>query len=87
MERFLPIIIIVAVMFGMFYFFTIRPMHERERRHDAMVDELQKGDRVITAGGIHGQIERIDEDSIVLKVESGATIRVTKGGVVARPEE
>ena len=82
-----PFIIILALVFGMFYFFLIRPMRQRERKHDTMVGELEKGDMVITAGGIYGQVESIDEDSVVLKVESGATIRVTKGGVLSRPEE
>jgi len=52
-----------------------------------MVDELQRGDMVVTAGGIHGQVERIDEDSLLIKVESGAIIRVTKGGVLTKREK
>ncbi len=84
---FVPLLIILALVFGMFYFLMIRPMRQREKKHDQMVQELQKGDRVITAGGIYGEVERIDEDSVVIKVESGVTIRVTKGGLVSRPEE
>ncbi len=80
------IIIFLVLIFGMFYFFMVRPIRQREKRHDTMVEELQKGDMVITAGGIYGQVESIDEDSVVLRVESGATIRVTKGGVLSRPE-
>lgn len=84
MPSILPLVLLLALMFGMFYFLTIRPLRQREKRHDAMVRELQKGDMVITAGGIYGQVESIDEESVVLKVESGALIRVTKGGVVSR---
>ena len=80
-----PLIIILVVVFGVFYFFMIRPLRQREKQHDRMVQELQKGDIVITAGGIYGQAETIDEDSVVLRVESGATIRVTKGGILTRP--
>lgn len=83
---FLPAIILFVLIFVMFYFFMVRPIRQREKKHDAMVKELQPGDKVITAGGIYGVVESIDEDSIVLKVESGA-IRVTKGGVIAKPEE
>ena len=79
MDGLTPLIVIVVVMFVMFYFFLIRPMRQREKKHDQLVQELERGDMVITAGGIYGEIERIDEDSIVLKVESGMTIRVTKG--------
>jgi len=81
-----PLIIIVVLFIGMFYFLMIRPMRQREKKHDAMVLELERGDTVITAGGMYGRVESIDEDSVVLKVESGATIRVTKGGVLSRPE-
>lgn len=77
-----PLIILLVLVVGLFYFLMIRPMRQREKRHDLMVADLERGDKVITAGGIYGQVESIDEDSIVLKVESGATIRVTKGGVL-----
>ena len=83
----LPFIVMVVLLFAMFYFFMIRPIRRREKKHDEMVLELERGDMVITAGGMYGEVDRIDEDSIVLKVESGAKIRVTKGGVLARPEE
>ncbi len=80
------LIVLLVLLVGMFYFLMIRPMRQREKKHDQMVLELEKGETVITAGGIYGQVERIDADSVVLKVESGATIRVTKGGVLSRPE-
>lgn len=81
-----PVIVILVLIVGMFYFLLLRPMRQREKKHDRMVEELEKGDKVITAGGMYGEVESIDEDSVVLRVESGATIRVTKGGVLARPE-
>jgi len=84
---YVPIIILVLLMIAMFYFFMIRPVRQREQKHDEFVQELQKGDKVITAGGMHGEVDRIDEDSIVLIVESGAKIRVSKGGVLSRPEQ
>ena len=83
---YIPLIVILVLLAGMVYFLMIRPMRQRERRHDAMVQELNKGDKVITAGGIYGEIESVDETSVVLKVESGAKIRVTKGGVLNRQE-
>ena len=87
MSSWVPLIILIALIFAMFYFFTIRPMRQREKKHDAMVQELEKGDTVITAGGIYGQIESIDDDSVVLRVESGALIRITKGGLIRRQED
>lgn len=86
MGSYAPLIIFLVLIVGMSYFLMIRPLRQREKQHDQMVEELENGDLVITAGGIYGQVERINEDSIILKVESGATIRVTKGGILKRPE-
>ncbi len=78
-------LILIAVAFvAMFYFVLIRPLRQREKQHDTLVIELQKGDTVITAGGMYGQVDRIDEDSVVLIVESGTKVRVTKGGILKR---
>ena len=82
-----PLLFLVLMVGGfmlLIYFLMIRPMTKREKQHDTMVEELQKGDTIITAGGMYGTVETIDKDSVVLKVESGALIRVTKGGVLKR---
>ena len=86
MGSFSPIIIFLVLIFTLFYFFMIRPLRQREKRHDRMVSDLEKGDQVITAGGMYGQVDSIDDESVVLRVESGAMIRVTKGGVLRKPE-
>jgi len=84
---YVPFIVMVVLLVAMFYFLMIKPIRQREKKHDQMVLQLEKGDTVITAGGVYGEVDTIDEDSVVLKVESGAKIRVTKGGVLARHEE
>lgn len=83
----LPMIIFLVIIFGLFYFVMVRPQRRKQREHETLVQELQKGDRVITAGGIYGTIENLSEDSIVLKVESGATIRVSRSSVMGRREK
>jgi preprotein translocase subunit YajC len=50
------------------------------------MQDLNKGDRVITAGGIYGQIESLSQDSVVLKIESGTTIRIARSSVVGKQE-
>ncbi len=79
---YLPLIIILVLLFAMFYFLMVRPMRQREKKHDEMVSGLQVGNRVITAGGIFGEIVAIEEDSVLIKIESGATMRVTKGSIL-----
>lgn len=81
-----PMIIFLVIIFGLFYFVMIRPQRRRQREHETLIRELQKGDKVMTAGGIYGTIESLSEDSVVIKVESGATLRVARGSVVIRQE-
>ena len=78
------IIILLVVIFVMFYFFMIRPQRRRQKEHEELLFQLRGGDRVITAGGIYGQIESISEDSVVLKIESGATMRVAKNSIAGK---
>ena len=80
------IIIFLVLIFGIFYFLLIRPQRKRQKEHQQLVEELKRGDNVVTAGGIYGVVESISEDSIVVKVESGATIRVAKASVALKRE-
>jgi len=77
----------LVVIFALFYFVMIRPQRKRQKEQQTMIEGLKKGDKVITAGGIYGTIESISDDSVVIKVESGATLRVNKGSVAVRREE
>ncbi len=81
-----PMIIFLAVLFGLMYLVLIRPQRKRQKEHQQLVEELRRGDRVITAGGIYGEIESVSEDSVVIKVESGVTMRVAKGSVALKRE-
>lgn len=73
---FLPLILIFVV----FYFFIIRPQQKREKTRKAMIAAIKKGDRVVTAGGIHGKIHQIDEasTSVLLDVDGGIKLRIEK---------
>ncbi|HEY97112.1 MAG TPA: preprotein translocase subunit YajC [Dehalococcoidia bacterium] len=75
-----------VVLIALFYFVMVRPQQKRQKEHQQMMEELQRGDKVMTAGGIYGTIESISEDSVVIKVESGATLRVARNSVVGRRE-
>jgi len=81
------IIIFLVLIFGVMYFLMIRPQRKKQKEHEQLIEELKRGDRVVTAGGIHGVVESLSEDSIVLKVESGATIRVSRNSVTLKQEK
>jgi preprotein translocase subunit YajC len=66
----------------------IRPQRKRQKEQQKMMSELQKGDDVITTAGIYGRIESIDDSSIVIKLESGGTMRVVRNAVSGkRPKD
>lgn len=82
-----PMLIFIVFLFGLMYFVMIRPQRKRQREHQDLIQQLQKGDEVVTAGGIYGRIESLDGNSVVLKIESGATIRIARTSVIGKPAE
>jgi preprotein translocase subunit YajC len=74
---FLPIIL----MFVLLYFLMIRPQMKRAKEQKQMVEALQKGDEVITAGGVLGRITRISDPYVSLEIAPNTEISVQKGSV------
>lgn len=81
------IIIFLVVIFGIFYLLLIRPQRKRQKEHQQLITELNRGDRVITTGGIYGVIENLSDDSVVIKVESGTTVRVARNSIALRRDQ
>ena len=77
-------IIFLILIFGVFYFLMIRPQRKRQKDQQQMTQELMRGDKVITIGGIMGQVESVSEDSVVIKVESGTTLRMLKSSIAGK---
>ena len=79
---FLPLILIV----GVGYFLMIRPQQRKIRAQRELLSQLEVGDEVVTAGGMLGTIEAIDEDEDVLTVEiaAGTSIRMLRSGISRR---
>ena len=82
---FLPIILIFAIM----YFLIFRPQAKRQREHRNMQETLQKGDKIITAGGIYGTIEGIREkdDAVILKIADNVKIYISKSSIARKTNE
>jgi preprotein translocase subunit YajC len=78
------LIVFIVVIFGLMYLLMIRPQRKRQKEQLKLMEELKRGDDVITTSGIYGKIESVEETSFVLKLESGATMRVVKGAVAGR---
>jgi len=81
------IIIFLVLIVAVFYFLLIRPQRKRQKQQQQLMEELKRGDKVITAGGIYGVIDSVSEDSIIIKVESGTTMRLAKSSVALKREQ
>ena len=71
------------LMFVILYLLIIRPQQKKQREHQRMVDELKKGDRVVTSGGVHGTITGIKEQEgiLVVQVAREVQIEVSRGSI------
>jgi len=79
----------IILLIVIFYFFMIRPQQKRQKETQKFRNGLSKGDRVLTAGGIHGRIAEISEKSntLLLEVASGVRIRVEKNMIYPSAED
>jgi len=75
------LIIMMALIFGIFYFFVIRPQKQKQEEHESMVESLEPGDRVVTAGGLHGKITGVSDDTLKLQVAKDIKVTVNKSSI------
>ncbi len=73
--------IMMGLMIVIFYFFMIRPQQKKAKEQKKFIDEIQKGDYVVTIGGAHGRVVELEGDTVVLEVEKGGRIRFNKSAI------
>ena len=76
-------LIMMALFAVVFYFLLIRPQSKRQKEHKNMLEAIQKGDEVVTSGGILGKVTKITDNFIVLTVASGVEMKFQKHSVTA----
>ena len=82
LQQYIPLLLIAVV----FYFFMIRPQMKRSKEARLFRENLAVGDKVITAGGIHGKILELGDTNVLLSVDSGK-IRVEKSSITSNEQE
>ena len=76
---FVPLIL----MFVIFYFLLIRPQQKKTKEHRAMIDNLKKGDRIITSGGLHGLVTGISDTTLTVEIAYKVRVKLARGNVAA----
>lgn len=64
-----------------FYFFIIRPQSQRQKEIQKMVDNLEKGDKIVTSGGMIAKVTTVDEDTVLAEIDSGVKARFKKSSI------
>lgn len=71
----------LILMFVLFYFLLIRPQQKRQKAVKTMQSDLQKGDKIVTIGGLHGFIDALDEGTIVIKCGDGSRLTYDRNAI------
>ena len=74
-------IIMFGLIFLVFYFFMIRPQVKKQKDQKKFVEELKKGDKVVTTAGIHGKVFEVSDAIITVEVDNGVKIRFEKSAI------
>ena len=74
--------IMLALIFGVMYFFMIRPQKKQQKELQKFRDSLQKGDKVVTIGGIYGTVVEVKDATVLVEVDNGVKVRFSKQALV-----
>jgi len=74
-------IIMFGAMFLIFYFMIIRPQQKKAKEREAMLNNLEKGDKIVTTGGIHGTVAGIEEKTILLQISDNVKVKVERSAI------
>jgi preprotein translocase subunit YajC len=72
---------LIVIMFGVLYFLMIRPQMKRAKEHKTMIEALQKGDEVISGGGILGRVTKLNENYVTLEVAQNVEMTLQRSAI------
>ncbi|CAN5482749.1 hypothetical protein BH23BAC4_BH23BAC4_11590 [soil metagenome] len=76
-------LLMMAAIFAVFYFFIIRPQKKREDTRKAMIGSVAKGDKIVTIGGVHGVVTRVDDATVLAQVDDTTKLRIDKNAIAS----
>lgn len=79
--------IMLILIFVVMWLFMIRPQRKQQKELEKFRSELQKGDKVVTAGGIFGTVDEIKDKSVLIKVDADVKLRVDKNSIMRDPSD
>jgi preprotein translocase subunit YajC len=80
-------LLMIALIFVVFWLFFIRPQNKKQKEEQRFRESLQKGDDVVTIGGIHGKVVEVKPTSVMVSIDNNVKIEVEKSALVAAPTQ
>ena len=74
-------LVFIGLIFAVFYFFIIRPQQKKQKEIEEKVSNLEKGDKIVTSGGIIAKVTSVEDDSVLAEVDTDVKVRFTKGSI------
>lgn len=74
-------VVMFLLIIVVFYFFMIRPQMKKQKEGKKFMESLEKGQRIVTIGGLHGKIEEVRETTVIIAVEGGGKLKVEKRAI------
>ena len=84
--NFLLSLLPILLIFGVFYLLLIRPQQKKQKAHMEMLNMLQKGDKIITSGGLKGTVVGVKENEVVVRIAKEVTVEVEKSYITRKEE-
>ena len=81
MESILSSIVPFLLIIVIFYFLILRPQQKRQKERAKLLESIKKGDKVITAGGLHGTVEGIEEKTLLVKVADNVKLKMERSAI------
>ncbi len=82
-QSLISLVILIVVFGAIFYFLMIRPESKRRKERQTMLDALQRGDKIVTLGGLYGEVQDVHDDKIVIKIAESIKVEVSKSAISA----
>jgi preprotein translocase subunit YajC len=79
-------LLMLVAIFAIFYFLMIRPESKRRKERQAMIDSLERHDKVVTIGGLYGEIQDVHDDRVVMKIAENIKVEVAKSAISGKRE-
>lgn len=77
----IQMIVPFALVILIFYFLIIRPQNKKQKETQKMLESMKKGDKIVTIGGIHGIIQSVDDNTVIVKVDENTKIKFLRSAI------